>query len=424
MKRKMLVIGIFTLVFFSLGCEKSSAQEQADGQWTTYTTSNGLPYNEVGAIAFGPDGDLWCVLVPPGGGGVAHFDGNTWEHHTNEDGLGSDVILWMEHTLNVSSDNVLWVATFGGGVSRFDGEAWTTYTKEDGLLSNNVSAVAIAPNGDLWCTHPVPDCGISHFDGESWTVNTPSDIGVTSCYLMNIAFDPDSTLWASGGNVLRCHDESWTSFSTQTGMEMALYMDIGPDGKIWIGAEGGGVSCYSDSTWTHYSLADMGAKGSGALMPLAVDFENVLWVGVYDENEENDEVFRYDGKSWTEFAPEGGPDLKNVYSITVGPDSTIWFGTEYGLFRYNEKAPLTKVPYKNENILTVYPNPFTDWITIKGNKNLEACISVFNIMGNILLEESCEDKNEIHINTTNLPEGIYFVQITSKDNITAYKIFK
>ncbi len=67
----------------------------------------------------------------------------------------------------------------------------------------------------------------------------------------------------------------------------------------------------------------MGAKGKGELMPLAVDSENVLWVGVSAENADNQEVLKYDGTSWTEFAPENGPDLKNVYTITVGPDGTI-----------------------------------------------------------------------------------------------------
>jgi len=423
MKRKMMVIGIFTLVFSSLGCEKLIAQEQADGQWTTYTTSDGLPYNEVGAVAFGPDGDLWCAFVHPGGdGGIAHFDENTWEHLTNEDGLGSNFIIWFEHTLAVSSDNILWIATFGGGVSRFDGEGWTTYTSADGLHSDNVTAVAIAPDGDLWCTHS--DCGISHFDGRTWTVTTPNDLGVTSCHLIDIAIGPDSTLWSIGSHVFSFNDESWTDFSTQTGMEMAFYMDTGPDGRLWIGGEEGGVSCYDGSEWKHYSLADMGAKGSGGVMPMAVDSENVLWVGVYEENEEIGEVFRFDGKSWTKFAPEGGPALKSVYSITVGPDSTIWFGTDYGLFGYNEKSPSTKVPNNNEEILAVYPNPFTDRITIKGYRDMEVCISVFDIMGHILFEESCKGKNEFHINTTNLPKGIYFVQIASIDNTTAYKIIK
>ncbi len=332
MKRVMIVIGISVFICISLVCQKSTAPEQGDGQWPTCTTSDGLPCDAVGAIAFGPDGELWCVpLIPDIGGGVAHFDGNTWKHYTTKDGLGSNFILWMENTLTVSSDGVLWVATFGGGVSRFDGETWTTYTTQDGLLADKVSAVAIAPNGDLWCAHPGPDCGISHFDGETWTVYTTSDMGVTSCNLLNIAFDPDGTLWASGSNVVvRHHGETWTSFSSEVGLKIpvAVYMDIGPDGKVWV--SGGGVSCYEGSAWSHHSFEEIGAKGNGeGLIPLAVDSDNVLWVGVYSEG-----VFRYDGNSWSKFTPNGGPVLNNVFSITVGPDGSLWFGTESGISRY------------------------------------------------------------------------------------------
>ena len=207
-------------------------------------------------------------------------------------------------------------------------------------------------------------------------------------------------------------------------LPIAFYIDIGPDGKIWIGTMETGVSCYDDSAWTHYSLADMGAKGKGELMPLAVDSENVLWVGVSGENEENQEVIRYDGQSWTAFESEDGPALKNIYSITVGPDSTIWFGTDYGLFCYNEKAPLISLPNKIVDKLTVFPNPFSDWIAINGSRNIEACISVFNVMGDKILEENFKGTDQYFVNTANLPKGIYFVQIASGDNTTAYKIIK
>jgi ligand-binding sensor domain-containing protein len=427
MRRFLIAIGIIMIVSFFLGLGKISAQEQADGQWTSFTTSNGLPYNEVAAIAFGPEGDLWCALVHPGGGGLAHFDGNTWEHHTSADGLGSDALLWTEHTLAVSSDNVLWVATFDAGVSRYDGETWTTYTTADGLLSDNVTSLAIAPDGELWCTHMMPECGISRFDGENWTVYSSADMGVPSCHLVNIAFGPDSVLWASGGDyVIHYNDESWTSFIPQTGLEvpLAFYMDIGPDGRVWIGTIETEVSCYEGSSWTHYTLADMGAKARGELMPLAVDAENILWVGVSGENEDDQEVIRYDGQSWTAFESEEGPALANVYTITVGPDSTIWFGTDYGLFGYKKKVPLTSIPHNSENKLTIYPNPFSDWIAITGCRNIEACIYVFNVMGDIILEEDCKGKNEYILNTAKLPKGIYFIEIASNDHSTAYKMIK
>ena len=314
-------------------CDKSktTAPEKNDGQWTTYTTADGLPFDQIGAIAFTPNGDLWCVpLIPEVGGGVVCYDGNTWKQYTTEDGLGENIILWMENTLAVSSDGVLWVATWSGGVSSFDGETWTTYITADGLLGNNIAGVGIAPNGDIWCAHPTPDCGLSRFDGETWTTYTTNDMGISFCNLINVAFDAEGKLWAGGGIVLSHHNETWTSFSDETGMPqpIALYMDIAPDGKIWIC--GDGVSCYDGSAWKYFSFKQIGANGKGeGLVPLAVDSENVVWVGVFGEG-----VFQYDGNSWTKFVSEDGPSLTDVFSIEVAPDGAIWFGTASGISRY------------------------------------------------------------------------------------------
>jgi len=332
MKKVMMIVGISIFVCLSLVSQKSSSTDQDDNLWITYTTTDGLPSNSVAAIAFGPNSELWCVpLIPEAGGGIAHFDSNVWKHYTTEDGLGSDFILWTEHTLAVSPDGVLWAATFGGGVSTFDGDVWTSYTTKNGLYADKVTAVAIAPNGDVWCAHPVPDCGISRFDGESWIVYTPNEIGVTSCNFMNMAFDPDDSLWISGSNVVVQYDgETWTNFSSESGLKipLALYIDIGSDGRVWI-LGGSGVSCYDGNSWTHHSADDIGAKEIKEIAPLAVDHENIVWLGLIDEG-----VFRFDGVNWTKFAPNGAPILNNVFSIVVAPDGSLWFGTENGLSHY------------------------------------------------------------------------------------------
>ena len=36
------------------------------------------------------------------------------------------------------------------GVSRYDGTTWLTYDRSNGLLEDNVYAIAIAPDGDVW----------------------------------------------------------------------------------------------------------------------------------------------------------------------------------------------------------------------------------------------------------------------------------
>jgi ligand-binding sensor domain-containing protein len=329
--KKLYFFTILSALIFLFSCsENSTDPEQDEGQWTTYTTSDGLPSDAVGAIAFGPDGELWCVPLAEGGLGVAYFDGNSWKQYTANDGLGSNAILWMENTLAVSSNGDLWVGTFGGGVSYFDGERWTTYTTDDGLLANQVTAVAIAPNGDLWCAHAQPDCGLSRFNGVSWTVYTANNIGLSFCNLLTLAFDPSGILWAGGGVVIRFGGQNWISFSSETGMQqpIALYMDIGPDGKIWIA--GNGVSCYNGTIWTYYSFDAIGVGSEhGEVIPIAVDSDNVVWIGIAGEG-----VFRYDGKSWDKFEQKNGPTLMNVFSITIAPDGAIWFGTESGISRY------------------------------------------------------------------------------------------
>ncbi|MBN1779614.1 hypothetical protein JW948_00675 [bacterium] len=333
--KKIWCAVVLVSVMFNWNCSKRSATgpEEASGPWTIYTTADGLPGGSAAAIALESNDAFWYVPIVEGGMGIVHFDGSSWKPYTTNNGMCSNTIIWFEHTLALSSDGILWVGTFGGGVARFDGQTWTSYTTADGLLSNDVSGVAIAPNGDLWSAHPASGVrGLSRFDGETWTVYRESELGVSYCNLINIVFDPDGTLWAGGSHVvLRFRNGTWTSFSTETGLDLpvALYMDAGSDGKIWIGG-GDGVSCFDGRSWTPFSFEEMGGNtGDVEFLPLAVDFENVLWAGVPGQG-----VFQYDGNEWNKFNSEGGPALLDVMSITIGPDGAVWFGTETGISRY------------------------------------------------------------------------------------------
>ncbi|MGC9357193.1 MAG: two-component regulator propeller domain-containing protein [Anaerolineae bacterium] len=46
-----------------------------DGEtWTTYTEDNGLPNNDVGALAVAPDGTIWAGTRE----GISRFDTGSW----------------------------------------------------------------------------------------------------------------------------------------------------------------------------------------------------------------------------------------------------------------------------------------------------------------------------------------------------------
>lgn len=79
------------------------------------------------------------------GGGVSHYDGNSWRNFTSADGLAGNIV----YSIAQDKDGVLWFGT-NNGLSRYDGNSWITYDTNTGLLENNVYAIAPTASGELW----------------------------------------------------------------------------------------------------------------------------------------------------------------------------------------------------------------------------------------------------------------------------------
>lgn len=71
---------------------------------------------------------------------------------------------------------------------------------------------------------------------------------------------------------------------------------------------------------------------------------------------------------------------------------------------------------KNEQSLTIYPNPVTDeQITISAEKEITK-IQLLNIVGEQILIEESEPRNSIRLNLGDLKTGIYLIKVTFTDN--------
>lgn len=70
----------------------------------------------------------------------------------------------------------------------------------------------------------------------------------------------------------------------------------------------------------------------------------------------------------------------------------------------------------NDEIL-IYPNPATNQITIHSNSNIkgETIVSIKNTLGEILLQRTMELTGDLEINIADLPAGLYFLQLKSKN---------
>ncbi len=73
-------------------------------------------------------------------------------------------------------------------------------------------------------------------------------------------------------------------------------------------------------------------------------------------------------------------------------------------------------------LVNVYPNPFDNFIIVEGIATPKNQLSIKNIEGKILLQQSFE--NQQTIATPHLPKGVYFIEITTENGTTIKKIVK
>ena len=78
---------------------------------------------------------------------------------------------------------------------------------------------------------------------------------------------------------------------------------------------------------------------------------------------------------------------------------------------------------KLNDLLNIFPNPFTDNLTVKNNSNSQLTITVLDINGKVLINQT-SDQEEININTSNLINGVYFMSVSNGDLKSNYKIIK
>ena len=87
-------------------------------------------------------------------------------------------------------------------------------------------------------------------------------------------------------------------------------------------------------------------------------------------------------------------------------------------FTFEDKTNFTtSIPSsvnENINIISIYPNPVKDILSIEGEFT---SIEIYNLSGKLLLKST--DKN--HINTCSLSEGMYLINILTSNKILTKK---
>lgn len=189
--------------------------EGVEGGWTIAPVG-GTPLpmltlleTKVDALAVGPDGDVWAGSAGwwELGGGLARFDGESWEPMEPVADAGSRILVT---DIEVTPDGDVWVAlevpaeaegTFTGLLlARYHDGAWTTFGEADGVTLDGGfwgEPLDVATDGSLLVA--AQEGLLAYRDG-AWSVLQAGIFqrGTTSI----VSVSPDGTTWIAAGSGL------------------------------------------------------------------------------------------------------------------------------------------------------------------------------------------------------------------------------
>ena len=342
-------------------------------------------------------GNMWVGTTA----GLSRFDGQQWTTFTQADGLADDAIAPQA----VDGQGQVWAGSLKG-LSRFDGQRWTRYWFE-GIGAT----IAVAPNGDVWCTGN-GDFLLARFDGQDWWTYDHDDIGIDNesihiqiddnvwtyedLYIDRIVVDRSGTLWAvanffKGTAGVRSSIEiTVPRLLSFNGTEWTLYQfdawRVFPDsqGRVWISCNEG--LCVKDgSTWKRYDVVGIGDETRWrGVDEMTEDAAGRLWIvegGYFGVLEET---------TWTGFPFE---EFRVLRTPVIDSRGDLWIPSRDGLYRWHQSDLPTAIESsavpgepRSFHLEQNYPNPFNQATHIGFTLKQPSAVSlqVFNTHGQLV----------------------------------------
>lgn len=223
-------------------------QDLPSGASVRFDVTHGLPANRLTAVEIGRDGRVW---VGTANSGVGRYDGATWTTFGTADGLPSNEI----NDLLVDGAGVVWAAT-AEGLARFDGQGWQKVRL--GLFDFSRPVVRqLAQSGRG--LYAATASGLWFFPGREWVVYTMRD-GLPQEDVLAVAVTPDEQVWVGTELGLARFDglSRWERFGAAEGLPNAAVslLEPRPDNSVWVGFEGGEIGQFDGVRHTAVSLPD------------------------------------------------------------------------------------------------------------------------------------------------------------------------
>lgn len=282
------------------------------------------------------DGHVWLTTERE----LIEFDGTAFHGYSVAQGLPSSMLRMTEDLAGN-----LWI---GGqtGLTRLDRHSLRTYTEADGLSSNNVQAIAEAPDGSLYFANGdfflsrLLDTGL-----QSVRPNIPKTSAArwTSRYAM---IDSRGDRWILTREKLYRFsptdlDHPAATYTDRDGLKVNEMFQIFEDraGAIWVSqqpldqAEGRGLSRLLPGETKFYSFTEAeGFPAKRSPSSFAEDGVGNLWIAFYEGG-----LARYANGRFTYFDQSSGLPPQLITDLLVDRGGRLWIASALdGLYRLDD----------------------------------------------------------------------------------------
>lgn len=441
-----------------------------NGQFTTYSIKRDQNSNLVNSLYEDFEHNLWIGTYS----GLFKYRGNPFITYGIQDGLTNNFIFGILR----DSKKTLWVGSQGGGLFKYEKNKFIQYDKNNGLNANGVNKIFEYSPGVLWLG---TDQGLTIYDRKKFIKGEDAS-EVWKSNINCIYKDSKNNLWLGSHNKIFKYDGlKFIQYKINSLSENAEVWTFVEDknGTLWIGTYLGGLIKYdgrefvecsrqlgltndsylaslvdSEGNLFFGSLSGLWMLNPNALDKKPVNFnendgmssdliyslsfgnsQNEIWVGTNQGLNKIDlgQYKKNKKKNIIQFGKqEGFSGVEcNGNGSFVDADSAIWFGTVYGLIKYDPKEYIENT-YESKISITNFQLYYKD--TVLKNKTHLAYDDnniTFNFSGicltnpekvnySYLLEGfekkwSPESKDRLAM-YSNLPPGTYTFKVKSSNN--------
>ena len=251
----------------------------------------------------------------------------------------------------------------------------------------------------------------------------------------------DSSPFGTYGFVASWNDTLWDTLGS--GLNAPVYCFTVFNGELYAGGEftatADGVPANHIAKWNGTQWLPVGEGFNDIVNTLCVDSLNnkLIAGGRFTQTglgQPAKRIAEWNGTNWQEIG--GGTDAP-VWAL-FAKDSNLYVGGEFtqaGSISANciavwgnNPVGINELNEKNNNI-KIFPNPTTNQITLEfeQNNSENTQIEIKNILGQTVYSETFKTNAGIHtktIDTSMFQNGVYFVQLKSKNEIHSVKFIK